>query len=61
MTLGSSETSSTLTGLVRENRWLRLSGNSRLPRNFFVLWEVEINEGDDLEGVRSTLQLGYRL
>lgn len=61
LTLGTSETSSALTGDVRQNQWLRLSGNSRLPRSFFVLWEIEANDGDDLTGVRSTLQLGYRL
>jgi hypothetical protein len=61
LTLGASETTSMLAGEVRQNRWLRLSGNSRLPRSFFVLWEVELDDGDDLAGVRSTLRLGYRL
>ena len=61
VTVGASETNTVLAGDVRQNRWLRLSGNSRLPHGFFVLWEVELNDGDDLDGVRSTLRLGYRL
>ena len=61
LTLGTSETDSALTGEVRENQWLRLSGTARLPKKFFILWEAEINEGDDLEGQRTNLQLGYRL
>ena len=61
LTLGYSETDSVVTGLVRENQWVRLSGTTRLPKNFFILWEAEVSEGDDLEGQRLNLQLGYRL
>ena len=61
LTLGASQTDSTFTDTVRENQWLRFSGTARLPKGFFVLWEVELAEGDDLEGQRTILQLGYRL
>ena len=58
--VGISETTSGVLGETRENQWVRLTGTVRLPKGFFVLWELEQSEGDDFEGLRSILQLGFR-
>lgn len=49
------------TGSDRLNQWVRLQATARLPRRFFLLGEAEIASGDDLEGQRFILELGYRL
>ena len=46
---------------MRKNQWLRLSGTLQLGRRFYLLGELESATGDDLEGERLFLQLGYRL
>ena len=61
LTFGLSSTELTLTREVRENQWLRLSGTLQLGRRFYLLGELESATGDDLEGERLFLQLGYRL
>jgi len=58
--VGTSETRSGPMAETRENRWVRLTGTTRLPKGFFVLWEVEQSEGDDFGGLRTVLQLGLR-
>lgn len=44
----------------RNNQWLRLQSTLNLPRRFYILGEIEIDSGDDLEGQRLILELGYR-
>ncbi len=61
LTFGTSSTELLATREVRENRWLRLSGTLQLGRRFYLLGEFESATGDDLEGERLFLQLGYRL
>ncbi len=61
LTFGISSTELLATGEVRENQWLRLSGTLQLGRRFYLLGELESATGDDLEGERLFLQLGYRL
>jgi len=45
----------------RETQWLRLGGWFELPRNLFARTELEVATGDDLEGQRLLVSLGYRL
>jgi len=40
--------------------WLRIAGWIELPKRLFARGEVEIDRGDDLEGQRLTLGIGYR-
>ncbi len=61
LTYGISSTDLIATGEVRKNQWLRLSGTLQLGRRFYLLGELESATGDDLEGERLFLQLGYRL
>ncbi|MEO8196165.1 MAG: hypothetical protein ABI689_05540 [Thermoanaerobaculia bacterium] len=61
LTYGRSSTDLIATGEVRQNQWLRLSGTLQLGRRFYLLGELESATGDDLEGKRLFLQLGYRL
>jgi hypothetical protein len=61
LTLGTSSTELLATREVRDNQWLRLSGTLQLGRRFYLLGELESATGDDLEGERLFLQLGYRL
>lgn len=61
LTYGRSSTDLIATGEVRKNQWLRLSGTLQLGRRFYLLGELESATGDDLEGERLFLQLGYRL
>ncbi len=61
LTYGTSTTDLATTGEVRKNQWLRLSGTLQLGRRFYLLGELESATGDDLEGERLFLQLGYRL
>lgn len=60
-TVGTSSTELLATREVRKNDWLRLSGTLQLGRRFYLLGELESATGDDLEGERLFLQLGYRL
>ena len=61
LTYGLSSTDLIATGELRKNQWLRLSGTLQLGRRFYLLGELESATGDDLEGERLFLQLGYRL
>jgi hypothetical protein len=61
ITVGTSTTRILSLNERRKNDWLRLSGTIQLPRRFFILTEYEISRGDDFEGKRLFLQLGYRL
>ncbi len=64
LTVGSSTTTvkavGGFAGDTQANQWLRLSSSIRLPRRFFLLAELEVTQGDDLEGQRLILELGYR-
>ena len=60
LVLGASESTVGSMAETRENQWIRLTGTARLPRGFFIVWEVEQSEGDDFEGLRTVLQLGIR-
>jgi hypothetical protein len=44
----------------RSNDWLRLGGRLQLPARFFASAEIETLSGDDQEGNRLYLDLGYR-
>lgn len=44
----------------RANQWLRLSGTAQLPYRIWVYGEYELQTGDDVEGDRAALELGYR-
>jgi hypothetical protein len=44
----------------RTNEWIRLSGSAQLPWRLFAYFEYEVSTGDDLEGDRALLELGYR-
>ena len=51
-------------GLLEEERvsgWARLSGWAELPGNLFARAEAELAGGDDYEGLRLGLGLGYRM
>ncbi|MCB1037162.1 MAG: hypothetical protein KDD47_25260 [Acidobacteria bacterium] len=61
LTVGRSTTRVEILEADQENEWIRLSGTVRLPRRFFLFGEAEIASGDDFEGERWILQLGYRL
>ena len=45
----------------RIDGWLRLDGWFELPKGLFATVELELDAGDDLEGKRILLGLGYRL
>ncbi|MFN7962956.1 MAG: hypothetical protein U0002_16960 [Thermoanaerobaculia bacterium] len=61
LNLGTSATTLLALKSQRKNQWVRLSGTAQLGRRFFLLGEYEIDSGDDFEGQRVFLQLGYRL
>ncbi|HSM13927.1 MAG TPA: hypothetical protein VLA66_07640 [Thermoanaerobaculia bacterium] len=44
----------------RLNQWIRVSGTVQLPARLFLFGEYEIQTGDDLEGDRAMIELGYR-
>ncbi len=44
----------------RSNHWARLSGDLQLPYRLWLYGEYEIDRGDDFDGSRALLQLGYR-
>ena len=45
----------------RHSEWIRLEGYFVLSRGFFLSPQLEYNSGDDAEGYRIFLDLGYRL
>jgi hypothetical protein len=47
-------------GETRETQWFRLGGWFELPGQLFARAEAETSSGDDLEGQRLVLGLGYR-
>ncbi|MDH3402215.1 MAG: hypothetical protein OES32_02290 [Acidobacteriota bacterium] len=47
-------------GESRETQWFRLDGWFELPGQLFARAEAEVSSGDDLEGQRFLLGLGYR-
>jgi len=44
----------------RLNQWLRLSARAELSHGFWLYAEAEYDKGDDVEGPRAALELGYR-
>jgi hypothetical protein len=44
----------------RKSQWARLSGTVQLPARLWLYAEYEIDQGDDLEGSRGALDIGYR-
>ena len=42
----------------RTQQWLRLMGRGQLPYGLFVLGDLELDSGDDLDGPRAFLELG---
>jgi hypothetical protein len=42
----------------RSQQWLRVIGRAQLERRFYVLGDVEYDQGDDLEGPRVFVELG---
>jgi len=66
LTLGGSEAK--ITGDVaggatiepRANQWARLSGTLQLPAGLYLYGEYEYDTGDDFEGDRAGIELGYR-
>jgi hypothetical protein len=48
-------------GETRETQWFRLGGWFELPGSLFARTELEVSSGDDLEGQRILIGLGYRL
>jgi len=45
----------------RNDQWIRLSGWAELPYSFFTRAELEYSNGDDIQGQRILISLGYRL
>jgi len=45
---------------TRETQWFRLGGWFELPGHLFARTELEVSSGDDLEGQRVLVGLGYR-
>jgi hypothetical protein len=43
----------------RTTQWLRFVGRAELGRRFYVLGDFEYDAGDDLEGPRAFLELGF--
>lgn len=62
LTLGASSTDIGADALLptRDNQWVRLSGTVELPGNLWLYGEYELMTGDDLEGDRAVLEVGYR-
>jgi hypothetical protein len=44
----------------RSNEWVRLSGTLQLPARLWLYGEYELATGDDFEGDRAVLEVGYR-
>jgi len=45
----------------RNDQWIRLSGWVELPYSFFARAEFEYSDGDDIQGQRILISVGYRL
>lgn len=63
LTLGASSAQISTLGLhtaARQNQWIRLSSTWQLPLDLYVMGELEYDTGDDLEGQRYTIEIGYR-
>lgn len=45
---------------ARTNQWVRLSGTAQLPARLYLIGEYELLMGDDVEGDRALLEIGYR-
>jgi hypothetical protein len=45
----------------RMTGWVRLTGWAELPASLFLRGEAEVAGGDDYEGLRLGLGIGYRL
>jgi hypothetical protein len=60
LAVGSTLYSEELTGEDRSSGWVRLTGWAELPASLFARGEVEVAAGDDREGQRLGLGLGYR-
>ncbi len=62
LTLGMSSaqiTSLDLAAPTRRNQWVRLSGTWRLPWSLYLMGEAEYDTGDDVNGTRYLLEVGY--
>jgi hypothetical protein len=60
LTLGHSSTTAAIAEGARTQDWVRLGGRLDLPAGLFVYAEAESVSGDDREGERFLLDLGYR-
>ena len=60
-TIGALQQESVLFSESLDTQWIRLGGWIELPRRIFGRAEIEYDTGDDLEGYRVNLGLGYRL
>ena len=48
------------TTISRSNQWARLSGTVQLPMRLWLYGEYEVQTGDDFEGNRAFVEVGYR-
>jgi len=62
LTLGASESKvgSEFALSPRSNQWARLSGTIQLPARLWLYGEYEVQTGDDFEGNRAFVEVGYR-
>ncbi|MCM2270628.1 MAG: hypothetical protein NDJ75_11045, partial [Thermoanaerobaculia bacterium] len=62
LTLGASQTDLDDAFLLpsRSNQWVRISGTVQLPARFWLYGEYETQTGDDFEGDRAFVEIGYR-
>lgn len=62
LTLGASQTDLSEAYLLRSrsNQWARLSGTLQLPARLWLYGEYEVQTGDDFEGDRVFVEVGYR-
>jgi len=62
LTIGASSTDIGADALLptRDNQWARLSATVELPGNLWLYGEYELMTGDDLEGDRAVVEVGYR-
>jgi hypothetical protein len=56
----SSYTFKSASGLRRLNQWLRLSARGEFAQGFWLYGEGEYARGDDVQGPRASLEIGYR-
>jgi hypothetical protein len=48
------------TGESRSAQWLRLAGRLQLPRGLYCVGDFQYDRGDDLDGPRALVELGYQ-